>query len=292
MPEEDITQRGQDWYVAGAGGGGKGGGGGDPPSEDPDTLRSRATASILAAICEGPVEGFATGSADESVFLNDTPLKDNAGESNFGRNVDVNFRAGNRGQDPIPGFNDVRIEQSVGIKVEKNAGPTSVTTTSDQLNRIIVRIGVSALYKVEENDGDVRGTDVEFDISIRDRNGASRGGGSYRINGKSRGPVDFEYPFSLSGPGPWSVRVTRTTADPDTIRTVNDLYYKAVVGIIDQSFRYPNTALVGLTLRAEGFSSIPKLSVKLKGMKIRVPTNYDVDAGTYSGVWDLSLIHI
>jgi len=275
--------------ITGAGGGGGKGGGGSvrTPTEDPDTIRSSATAAILAALCEGQVEGFATGRAETSVFLNDTPLESQGGDNNFGRNVEVNFRRGTQNQSAIPAFDDVRIEQSVGIKLERSAGPTTVTTTSSQLTNIVVRVGVGALYRVDADDGDVHANAVSFSIDIFDRLGARVGGNSsITIRQKSRGPVDFEYPFSLSGEGPWSVRVEKTSDDPNTIRDVGDLFFKAIVGIIPEALRYPNTALCGVRLRAEGFSSIPKISVLLKGTKIKVPANYDTAAATYSGIWD------
>jgi predicted phage tail protein len=271
----------QDWWISGS----KKGGGAETPTEDPDTLRSRAEANILAAVCEGPVEGFATGSAGSSVFLNDTPINDIQGNSNFGGNVAIAFRNGTQDQSALEGYSDVRVEQSVGAKVENRAGPTSITTTSSSLNRIVVRIGVGALYRVQD-DGDVKGTSVNFTITILDRNGSPIVNEGRSISGKSRGPVDFEYFYGLTGEGPWSVRVRRDTADPTNIRQVDDLYFKAVVGIIDQSLRYPNTALIGVKLRAEGFNSIPTISIALKGMKIKVPTNYDPTTATYSGIWD------
>lgn len=263
--------------------GAKKGGGGDVPEEDPDTLRSRATAKILGALCEGPVEGFAI-SEGRSVFLDDTPLQSPDGSSNFGTGLNVRFRNGTQDQDAIPGFDDVRVEQSVGTKVTKQGGATSVTTTSNLLSQIIVRIGVASLFRVED-DGDIKGTSVEFRISIIDNNGTTVNQ-THSISGKARGSVDFEYPFNTFGQGPWVVRVTRNTDDPSDLKYNNDLYFKAVIGVLAESFRYPNTALVGLTVSAEAFDSIPTLSVEMKGLKIRVPSNYNPTARTYSGIWD------
>jgi len=264
------------------GSGGKGGGG-DPPEEDPDTLRSRSTAKIQGILCEGPIEGFAE-SEGRSVFLNNTPLEQSSGNPNFGRNVNVQFRAGNVGQDPMPGFNDVRVEQPVGVKVTRGGGPTSVTTTSNLFTSLVVRVGVGSLFRVED-DGDIKGTSVDFQITVISSTGASNTT-SHTIDGKSRGPVDFEYPVGVVGEGPWTVRVTRTTSDPVDLKFNNDLFFKAVIGILSESFRYPGTALVGLTVSAEAFDSVPSLSAEIKGMKIRVPSNYNPETRTYSGIWD------
>ena len=60
----------QPFAITGAGGGGGGkGGGSDAPEEEDDNLRSKAEANILVAICEGEIEGYATGEAETSVYL-------------------------------------------------------------------------------------------------------------------------------------------------------------------------------------------------------------------------------
>ena len=277
----------QPFAITGAGGGGgKGGGGSDAPEEDDDTLRSKAEANILVAICEGEIEGYATGDAKTSVYLNDTPIETPEGVENFGDAVDVVQREGRNDQDVLNGFSDVRAEQSVGVKTTKKGGPVSVTTNSKDLNSVVVRVGIGALYQVDEDSGDVTGSEVEFNIRIIDFLGDVIHNDNKKIKGKSRGAVDFEYDFSLSGEGPWTVRIERTTDDPENIRQVDDFFFKAIVGILNESFRYPNTALIGVRLNAEGFRSVPSLSAELKGLKIEVPTNYNTDNRAYNGVWD------
>ena len=69
----------------------------------------------------------------------------------------------------------------------------------------------------------------------------------------------------------------------------NDLFFKAIVGVLKESFRYPATALLGMTFPSETFSSIPRVSVDLRGLKIRVPNNRteDLDGDvSYSGTWN------
>ncbi|MDP1490505.1 phage tail protein [Klebsiella pneumoniae] len=50
---------------------------------------------------------------------------------------------------------------------------------------------------------------------------------------------------------------------------------------------YPNSVLVGLKVNSEQFgSSMPSRSYLIRGLKIRVPSNYDENTNTYNGVWD------
>jgi predicted phage tail protein len=282
---EKLYGEDQQWKIKGAGGGGKGGG--TVPTEEPDTLRSRAEASIVAAVCEGEVEGFPSDDPEERgrfIFLNDTPLIGANGVSNFNTkgdsDVEIQFRTGTQSQSPMQGFRDVRIEQSIGTKLTKSTGVESITTTRSDLNRIVVRIGIGSLFKVED-DGDVTSTSVRFSIKIFDSiSPTAIVDDEKTIQGKSRGPFDREYFYPLSGTGPWTVRVKRITEDAKDLKVNNDLFFKAIVGILDDKLSYPNTALIGAKFSAEAFSSVPRVSVELKGLKIKVPTGI-----SSSGVW-------
>ena len=120
--EEKLVQ------LSGSGGGGKGGGDRKPEEED-DNLFSRAEASVLLAVAEGPVEGFAE-SEKQSVYLNDTPIENEKGDNNFDGTIELRFENGTLRQEAMPGFKDVKVEQSVGILcVQDIAVP--VTTTSN-----------------------------------------------------------------------------------------------------------------------------------------------------------------
>ena len=282
--EDKYLTGGQDWAIKGAGGKG----GGEVPTEDPDTLRSKAKASVLALFCEGPIQGFPDDFTDKErqqrIFLNETPLVDKQNKDNF-EDVVIRFNNGTQEQSSVAGFNDVRIEQTVGTKVSKGVGPISVTTISSDLDRINVRIGVASLFIVEE-EGDVKGTKVEFNIRITDNAGLVIIDKDENIKGKSRGPYDVEFNYALTGTGPWTVRVKRLTRDPRDLKENSDLFFKAIVGIIEDTLRYPNSALLGLKVSSEFFQSVPSISAELLGLKIKVPVNYDRGSNTYTGVWN------
>ena len=272
------------WEVVGAG---KKGG----PSEDPDTLRSKAAASILAVFSEGDIQGFPDGMSEDErkkrIFLDDTPLVSQAGAAMFDGGVDIVFRNGSQDQSSIAGFDDIRVEQSLGLQVKKSVGPISATTTNSLLNQLVVRVGVASLFVVTDK-GKVKGTTVDFIIRITDNNGTIVNAGNtiFSIGGKTRGPYDREFSFNLSGTGPWTVSVEKITDDADSVRENNDFYFRAIVGIINETLRYPNSALVGIKILSENFQSVPEISALLQGIKIRVPTIYNSASNSYSGVWD------
>jgi predicted phage tail protein len=271
------------WAVVGAGKGG--------PSEDPDSLRSKASATVLAVFSEGEIQGFPTGISEEErkkrIFLDDTPLVSQAGSNMFDDGVEISFRNGTQDQASLPGFDDIKVEQSLGLQVKKSVGPISATTTNSLLNQLVVRVGVGSLFRVTD-DGDIKGDVVEFSITIRDLLGTivNAGNTQFSIRGKTRGPFDRDYSFQLSGTGPWTVSVERLTNDPDSVRRNSDLFFRAIVGIINETLRYPNSSLVGIKVSAENFQSIPTISALLLGKKIKVPTIYNAASNSYSGVWN------
>jgi len=288
---KDLNE--EDWIRGSGGGGGGGGGSQDPPDEDPESLRSRSEASFLGVISEGEIEGFESGvAALRKTFLDGVPIQNDDGSYNFDQQyLSVGYRTGTQSQSALPGFDDVRIEQGVGVEVKKSTGSVSRTTISSELNRLRVRIGISALYLVNRNNGDVMANDISFTISIRPQGGSNFVVSQKTINGKSRTPVDFEYEFNLIGTGPWVVEVEMNSPDAadrsgEDRQHVYQVFFKAIVGILDRSFSYPNTALIGVKARAEGFTSVPTLSAELLGIKLKVPSNYNPISRTYRGAWN------
>lgn len=270
--------------LSGSGGGTKGGGDRTPQEED-DDLFSTATASILVAMCEGEINGF--GEVDtKSVYLDDTPIEEENGVKNFDGNVEIVFTNGTIPQDPLSGFTDVLIEQAIGTEVTKELGGVSATTSTTNLDEIVVRVGVGSLFVIDDETGDVSGSKVKYEVRVTDDNGTEIALSTEVIEGKTRGAFDKETKYPLTGTGPWTVKVTRLTDDADSISESSDFFFKAIVGRLQESFEYPGTALIGVTIDSEGFSSIPALSVDLEGLLIQVPSNYNAIDRTYSGTWD------
>jgi predicted phage tail protein len=264
------------------------------PKEDPDTLRSKASASFLAVFAEGEIEGFFELDAQGKIkrgpdgkisklnpgaayFADDTPLSKIPGAI-------VLFNDGTQTQSSLPGFDDIRIEQSVGQQVKSSIGPILATTTSSLLNQITVRVGVSSLFEVTKK-GDTIGGFVFFGVRITDSTGGQVSYDVLAITGKTRGAYDQEHTFGLSGTGPWTVAVSRITPDSTTARLNNDFFFRAIVGIVNQTLRYPNTAMAGITISAENFQTVPAISAQLLGLKIQVPDNYNSASNSYSGLW-------
>jgi predicted phage tail protein len=298
---------------------------GRAPVEDPESLRSRSDAQIVAVLSEGEILGFESGvDVLTKIYLDGVSIKNADGSYNYTisnfytgsaanangkgglipsinasipglirgntvpivNSVTLDYRVGTQNQDPMPGFDTIKVEQGVGIRLTKAQGAVSRTTVASNWNSIRIRVGIGSLFYLDKDTGDVKGTKIEFNIKIRPDGGSSFVNENKTISGKSRGPVEFEYEYNLVGTGPWVVSVERITGDATSTAVSDDFYFKAIVGSINSSFRYPNTALLGIKIGAENFSSVPTVAAELLGIKIKIPTNYDPYSRTYSGIWN------
>jgi predicted phage tail protein len=248
-----------------------------PPEEDPDSLVSRAKVSVLFMIGEGPIEGFARD-ADVSIFLDDTRLKTFKG-------VQYSLRRGRLNQSPLTLFTGTGQERGVGVELRKNQ-PITRTIDNPDIDSVRVRLATSGLRKYED-DGDIKGNEIEYMISIANQGGNFEQRIKRTLKGKTSGEFQFDFQMNLDkGGAPWRVRVERLSDNSEDSREQNDLYWQAYTEIVKNKFIYPRTALLGLRFDAKYFQNLPSVSVLLKGLIISVPSNYDPVARTYTGIWD------
>ncbi|WP_175810640.1 phage tail protein [Burkholderia cepacia] len=265
--------------ISGAKGGGGGGSGG---GESPDNLHSIARAKVLDIISEGPIVGLVRGM--QSVFLDGTPIQNSDGSVNF-QNYSVDVRTGTLDQEFMPGFPAVERESAVGVPLTSDA-PWVRQVQNTQLSAVRVRFGVPALQKSDPATG-VFGYRVEYAIDL------SVDGGSYAqvlssaFDGKTTSLYErshrIELPRATTG---WLVRVRRVTPNAHSSLIADTVNIEAITEVIDRKLRYPMTALVGMTFDARSFSQVPVRSYHIRGLIVRVPSNYDPETRTYSGPWN------
>jgi predicted phage tail protein len=135
--------------------------------EDRDSLRSIAKARVVDAVCEGPIEGLVAGL--QSIFLDGTAVQNRDGSDNFS-GVDVAVRLGSQAQERIDWVGGVEDASSVGIEVREGV-PIERTITDPAADAARVLITLPALLQQQE-DGDIRGTSVEYQIAVKTASGA------------------------------------------------------------------------------------------------------------------------
>lgn len=108
------------------------------------------------------------------------------------------------------------------------------------------------------------------------------------ISGKTTSRYQRAHMIRLAdfGPGPWILRVKRETPDSTSSALQNKTFWDSLTTIIDEKLSYPLSALVALRVSAEQFQSVPTRGYDIRGLKIKVPSNYDPETRAYSGTWD------
>jgi predicted phage tail protein len=296
-------------YGAGGGGKGKGGGAFRKSTEAKDNLDSTAYAKIVEILSEGEIEGFATPSrlgltqgttqymnaSMKDIYFNKTRLLNATADNTLPQESDFNFqnvtvvtKFGTQSQAYVPGFDAIEEEISVGQDVVL-ATPVVKTIIDTNVNAVRLTLSVPLLQKVLDN-GDIVGTSLSLAIAVR------YFGGSYTtvitdtISGRTSDLYQRDYIVDLAGAFPVDIRVSRTSAEPTSIKETNTFSWTSYTELIYKKLKYPNTAYVATRIDAEQFSNIPQRAYKIRGIKVAIPSNATVDLETgrltYSGIWN------
>ncbi|HCT4492825.1 TPA: phage tail protein [Pseudomonas aeruginosa] len=251
------------------------------PSIARDSLQSVATAKLLLAVGEGE---FAEGPSDQDIYLDNTPLMDASGNVNF-PNVKWEWRSGSVDQDYIPGIPSVENETTVNVELRSDT-PWVRSVTNTQLSAVRLRFAWPALQK-QESSGDVNGYRIEYAVDVSTDDGAYQQVLLDAVDGKTTSRYErsqrIDLPAATTG---WQVRVRRLTPNQNSSLIADTMLIAGLTEVIDAKLRYPNTALLYIEFSAEQFSNIPAVTVECKARKVQVPTTYDPELRTYTGVWD------
>ncbi|MEW9753363.1 host specificity protein J [Escherichia coli] len=263
---------------------GKGGGKAHTPREAKDNLKSTQMMSVIDAIGEGPIEGPVKGL--QSILVNKTPLTDTDGNPVI-HGVTAVWRAGEQEQTPPEGFESSGAETGLGVEVTK-AKPVTRTITSANIDRLRVTFGVQSLVETTSK-GDRNPTSVRLLIQL-ERGGKWMTEKDVTINGKTTSQYLASVILDNLPPRPFNIRMVRETADSTTDQLQNKTLWSSYTEIIDVKQCYPNTAIVGLQVDAEQFGGQQMtVNYHIRGRIIQVPSNYDPEKRSYSGIWDGSL---
>lgn len=276
--------------IVGSGGGGKSGGSGRAAREDPNTLRSAQDAEIIDLISEGEIEGLADGL--KSVYFDQVPVMNKNESLNFS-GFELEVRNGTQSQDPLKvALEGTRVTtpNPNGNTEIKFDNPQEVTISDTRVRKIDITMGVPTLTYQQPETGDLKGYKVEFRISIFSNLGATLREADLAIQGKCTSLYQQSFEFNIQDVSedsfPLLVRVARTSPDSTTVNYTDRIYFYQYTIHIPTVLSYPNSALVGLRVDAEQFSQIPTRGYEIKGIKVRIPTNYDPLTRIYTGSWD------
>jgi predicted phage tail protein len=251
------------------------------PTEAPDSLRSVAMAKILIAMGEGEFAGIPTA---KDIYLDNTPLQDPQGNMNF-PNVKWEYRSGSVEQGYIQGIPSIENETSLGIEL-RSGTPYVRAISNTELSAVRLRFAWPALQSVDAS-GNVNGYRIEYKVELATDGGAYQQVLSEAVDGKTTSTYErtrrVDLPVATSG---WLIRVTRVTLNQNNNKIADTMQIAGFTEVIDAKLRYPNTALLYIEFSAEQFRNIPAVTVDCRARKWQVPSNYDPDTRSYTGIWD------
>ncbi|MCD5970783.1 host specificity protein J [Pseudomonas quasicaspiana] len=251
------------------------------PTEAPDSLRSIAIAKMLIAVGEGEFEGVPTA---RDIYLDNTPLQDPQGNMNF-PNVKWEWRSGAVDQTYIQGIPSVENETTIGTEL-RSSTPWVRSITNTQLSAVRVRFAWPALQSVDSS-GNIKGYRIAYKVEVATDGGAYQQVLSEAVDGKTTSTYErtrrIDLPKATSG---WLMKITRLTVNQNNNKISDTMQIAGFTEVIDAKLRYPNTALLYIEFSAEQFRSIPAVTVACKSRKWPVPSNYNPETRTYTGIWD------
>ncbi|RKZ02640.1 hypothetical protein DRQ25_18435, partial [Candidatus Fermentibacteria bacterium] len=250
--------------IIGAGGGGEGSS--HTPIEANDTLQSRQVVKLLLVISEGEIEDV------EDIFLNKVSI------SNF--SATWAWRAGTGTQTVMPGF--INTEEPIGSfsPVTLTTGTEFVTAIPYDAQSCRITFTLSLLKQITE-DNDTVGYTVQYNVYTRPSSAAVwTFYTTITKTGKSTGPYSWDTPIrapaGVTVASSWEIKVIRTTIADDG-KHFSPTQWSAATAIRESNLTYNNSALVSITLTdAQQFGgNIPEIAFKVKGIKVKIPDNYD-----------------
>ena len=232
-----------------------------------------------------PAAGTSPTDSDYNFAVNDLTI-----DTRVGKGTDAD-------QTVINGFSEIRsVVEAFPNDDLTDAGVFRTLTFTDtdaaRVSQVVVVVGIPSLFAAYNN-GDVRGLSLRYVISrsISNVNGgafATPPGMSILVKGRTNDLFQQQHTLDIPSTTSTAERTIQIKVlkfnglhdDSNIIQQGNSIKFMSIVKVIDDERNYKNSALVGLQLDAENFSSVPKRTYKIKGIKIRIPHGTTVDINT------------
>jgi predicted phage tail protein len=282
-------------YVVGA----KDSGNQNVVDEEDDTLRSSQRIGFLDLLSEGELEGLCFRNPDtgliqvitapanygKAIYLDRVPMINPDGSKNF--NATVDFTPGIQDQAPMKigwGYN-TGLPTTYGRLVRKDASVEVPFSAGKDM--LLVNIRTGAFLEVHKDSGKIAGSGAEYSINIRYTGSEVLQQHAYvNLYGKTRDTYHRTNSIHLDGSGRGGTLVIkRHTEDSNSINISNSIYLDSVVELTYAKLSYPNSSLVSFEADSEKLTNISERQYYVRGIKVKVPSNYDPVARTYDGPW-------
>ena len=253
----------------------------------------------------------------KDLFLNNQPVLasdadvNNPATSDFNYDsVELKFQEGTANNAILPAAEIQSTErtggdigQFVSFPVGGSVTTRSVQISSINVDKVRVRVKFDQFFKIDTESGDRKSTSVNVQIKVNPSNGSEQRIITDTVKGKSSSSYSRDYGIRLSDVTgyntiaigqsgaffPITVTLTRTNDEGDN-NTFNAMRLGGVSEIIEESNNYPNVAYTSLRFSAEEFPTLPSRVFRVRGKKIKIPHNANVELATgritYSGTFN------
>ncbi|MBI6850675.1 host specificity protein [Pseudomonas syringae pv. tomato] len=255
-----------------------------------NSTASIATARIVYLWSWGPIVGPVNGL--RSVKLDGTPLVAEDGTVNF-PGVKWQFRNGELNQQRLEGIAESSNEVDVNQQLISTT-PYLRTVNNPVLDALRVRLSWPQLQSQDQS-GNINGVRIEYAIDL-----ATDGGPFVQVladfvDRKNVTKYERSHRLNLPAGSRWTMRVRRITPEANSSLIQDGMFIEAVAEVVDSDQEFPLTAVGCVEYDAQQFGGdIAKIAVLMRGLIVRVPSNYDPEtrtyatsgAGTSNGIWD------
>lgn len=261
-------------------------------------LQSIQRAKTLDLFSEGPVAGLCDANGnilsyadrEKGILLDLTAIKNTDGTTAIA-NVSTDIRLGHANQTAMAGFS--AAEEVVPVNTEvKNAFNAIANAVQRQIpagpyTAVKVSIIMPSFYSYDE-DGNMNGASVQLRMQLKLSSSSTW---SEVVNTTIQGTSPSQYPrdfrIGLVGDGPWDLRVIRDTLDStDEAKLQNKTWWGSYTLMTEKRLTYRHCAIAGVEQSSEGSSAILPRAFRLKGLLVKVPSNYNPATRKYTGTWD------
>lgn len=241
-----------------------------------DSLNSNQYATIVDLISEGEIQGLVGGA--QGIYLDNTPLQNANGTLNFA-DVSADSRNGTQYQTSMPTSSDISNEISVNVAITASATATR-SITDPTVGAVKVTLTFPRLEwfnpdNANKKTGEFKpvGVSVRLQIQVQYNNGGFNVAIDDTVTGRSANSYQRQYRVNRTGAFPMDVRVVRITADATKENYYDTIQWTSYTELTYGRLSYPNSALVSLRFNAERFGSIPFRSYRVRGIKVKIPSN-------------------
>ncbi|MBN3758153.1 hypothetical protein G3N95_34920 [Paraburkholderia sp. Tr-20389] len=267
---------------------------GAPWDEKPaaDSLISRTEIEIVDLISEGPIEGLANVRHPlRSVYFDGVSLENTKGVMNFDV-IHQDLCKGEADQRPLEWLDAISCETAVGVQLHKDT-PWILDIAEPDVDEVAITLDVRGLYRKDRKSGE-QPSKIECQLTV-----ASAGGTGKLVSltstfeGVCRQQYERTIRVDLTGIRARRYRIHLTCLtdyrtkdnkpDPERFGTVHVKCYAKRRNV---RLRYPMSAIAAFRMSSERMRRVPVRTYDMKGLLVRVPSNYDPERRTYAGEWD------